>query len=665
MKSQASVALQVARAMFKDIALAYPGHAGIGLSKDEARLAQYVKDRGLGLFTLDLPSLDSILTTGLESGHLSLAGPLTRPVSKVIRVPVLFRGLWLCIFHQDGSLRPDADSNAIFFLRSLFAIGKKLALRCSDSRFQETLEEFHRVERSLPRPTLKWDEDDLSPISRLRDIHLRDYLDVPLPLFDKSERGWDPTIGRLLEQCQRVSDIISKRIGTIEAVTQSECSVAGGHGSGFRHGPGAVAERGGKFDKYKFTNWSAKLESYFPFKDIGSYWGQDSEKPRNHEVPSRLIAVPKTAKSMRLIAAEPSEHQWCQQFLRAKLYLFSTTAFKGYFISFADQSKSQDMARLGSLDRSLSTIDLSSASDRLTCKLVERVFRKNPLLLAHMHACRTRYLKDSNQDNPVFVLLNKFVSQGTAITFPVQSYVFLCLALGCVLSNKRVTWKSIMECKDKVRVFGDDIIVPSEAYASMCAVLHLLDLRVNKGKSFNNGFFRESCGGDFYKGDDVTPVKPTTYIGDGPASIQSVLDTSNNFFKKGLWNVSNFLLSTLGRDIKLPFTGLGCRTTGIPTASICGVSFDHLRSRYNHHIQLQEVRVTLLENRGAILDADGTSGMLDYFNSPAPKAFPNVEDRKRKPFSLISEPIPRTPYGIPGRPVLRKRHGWVDPCLFG
>jgi len=55
-------------------------------------------------------------------------------------------------------------------------------------------------------------------------------------------------------------------------------------------------------------------------------------------------------------------------------------------------------------------------------------------------------------------------------------------------------------------VYGDDIIVDKRVFNALKIVLHDLGFLLNSNKSFSSGFFRESCGADYYDGYPVRPV---------------------------------------------------------------------------------------------------------------------------------------------------------------
>ena len=658
MKSLANSLLNIAIGVCEDVRLAYPQYAG-GLSRDIERLTRNCQTRGLGFFSLDLPSLDTALIRGLEVGRLVVEGPLSHAVSDKVKVPRLFSGLWLRVFDSNACLREDADVNAIFFLRQLCCLGKKVQTECSPARHNKAIGEYHDIERSARPPSLQWAADELDPNNRGHAVHLCDGMDSGLPLFPTADADGEYEDRILLEGCQRVADFLSRALGFFEPVTYSGDRYAETGKSGFRHGRGAVADRRGKVNKYDFPRWSSKLEEWFPYRTVGTIASDTESNPINHEVASRLMAVPKTAKAPRLIASEPTEHQWCQQltwtFMRDKLAALLGTEF----ICFRKQELSQAMVLKASLDRSLATIDLSSASDRLTCWTVERVFRRNPSVLHALHAARTRYIRYDDEYMSSFIKLKKFASQGTAVTFPVQSFVFLCIALG-VCINGDVTWQKIGRLRHHVRVFGDDIIVPNTRYAAATRALTLLGLKVNEEKSFHVGYFRESCGMDAFKGFDITPVKPVHVVADGPTSRKALLDTTNNLFKKGLWNASRALESTLGNRIlqRLPIVG---RDSGIVgRTSFVGSSLRHLDKRWNNLLHRTEYRTWTFRSKAERDRTDERFALHQYFTeAPTPDVVwrHGIAKRSKSSDGLRWEPL----YGCSEHTELRRAGHEMEP----
>jgi len=621
MKSQESVLLHVVQGICKDVRAAYPAIEGLDL--DLERLTLYCQTRGLSLFTLDLPSLDSLLLQGLESGRLLLEGPLSHAVSKRVQVPRLFSGLWLRVFDRHACLRQDADPTSIFFLRQLCCLGKKLEVECSKDRINAVLENYHVVERSIRQPTLQWTFDELDPDDRLDSVHFVQALDGPshnprqLQLFEKREEaeGRGEVDRNLLRQVQQVADLVVSTFDLCDPVGRAAQLESEGLGIGFKHGPGAVSERLKNWEKSHFPYWSDKLEYLFPFDLCGKTAGDVRDRPVNHEMASRLICVPKTAKGPRLIAAEPTSQQWCQQAVLSFMVEQFGKHFRGSFIDLRSQHKSGDLVLKASRDRSLATVDLSDASDRLSCWTVERALRRFPSLLHYLHAARTRLLRDDISQEPSFLKLKKFASQGTATTFPVQSLVFLIIALAATVEGKP-SWRKFWKLSDQVHVFGDDIILPTHGYERLIRIMELLQLKVNIAKSYAHGHFRESCGVDGYRGYDVTPVKPKTLIADSPASCQAVVDTSNNLFNKGLWYASDSLTNTLPPRIRRGLRVVARHGTGFSgLASYSGSDESHLAKRWNSRLHRYEVRVWILRGPTRTETTGGFHSLLDFFAS--------------------------------------------------
>jgi hypothetical protein len=716
MKSQVNALLQVTQGLLTDVRAVYPSLEG-SLSKDLDRLTLNCRSRGLTVFTLDLPSLESQLLAGLESGRLSLEGPYSTAVSSKIRVPRLFCGLWLRIFDESGCLKPEVDPNALFFLRQLLVLGKRIELVCSDDRIQAKIGEYHGIERKLRQPSFTWKDDNfrlnqsgtvgphcegqLSSRDRGhygRDLH--DHGDLFDPVPEESFFGLGHGIARhhaadedrilpfdlmrvhlgqavdhvrldctgtfsfdparetkleasvdqiddkiLLSQIQRVADLIFGTFDIFNPVAYSAIMEADARGTGFRHGPGAVAEQLKNWEKSRFPNWPQKLQNLFPFEACGRTAGDDRVRPINHERAARLICVPKTAKGPRLIAAEPTAHQYCQQLLLRFLFDQSRShPIVGGMIDFKDQAKSGALVLKASLDRNLATVDLSDASDRLSCWTVERMMRSNPPLLLALHAARTRYVYDGISSHPSFLSLRKFASQGTATTFPVMSLVMLCIALGASLEPlETITTARLREFRNQVRVFGDDIILPKRGYARLVRAMELLELKVNLAKSYVNGHFRESCGTDGFMGHCITPVKPRTLVADSPASCQAVVDTSNNLFNKGLFNAAITAQNLLPVSVLHRLRIVGKNDAGFSgLTSFVGSDERHLRSRWNPRLHRDEVWVWSLSDQTQTLERGGFDALLDFFtrshNPRNPRVVSEYVNRRKSKTRLLWEP---------------------------
>nr|URG16534.1 MAG: RNA dependent RNA polymerase [Leviviridae sp.] len=202
--------------------------------------------------------------------------------------------------------------------------------------------------------------------------------------------------------------------------------------------------------------------------------------------------VPKTAKTERSIAVEPLLNSYVQKgvdlVMRQRLALF------GYNLS--DQSRNAEMAREGSVSGRFGTLDLSSASDTVSTLLVKYLLPTDWFDLLNRTRSATYTTRGSSRP------YEKFASMGNGFCFPLETLVFAA-ALRAVLADDRAH-----------TVYGDDIVVPKDAFGPLIRLLRFCGFVPNPSKSFNEGEFRESCGADWYRGQDVRPVYLKEHLAD-------------------------------------------------------------------------------------------------------------------------------------------------------
>jgi hypothetical protein len=655
MKSLVSRMHLVVESLLTDFSRAYPSLSG-EFDRDKRSLASYASERGIGFFTLDLPNFGSILLDGLESGSLTLSGPVSRRVSKRVKVPALLRGLWLLVFTRSGSLRLDPDPTAIAFIRQFSDCCKKVELSCTPARNKAAIQEFVDVERTARPPTLRWTDDELFDGSDTRGLSFSSYGRLCQHASDSTEPAlFEDDLGRLseadthlLERLDSICRDVSTGLGLFDAVEYDTLRRSAGRPSGTKNGPGAVSDLDRKKEKFFFRNWPEKLQSVFPIDFFGHRPDEQGDHFLNLEHNSKLLMVPKTAKTPRLIASEPSYHQWCQQLVKVYLEDGIKTLFGRDIITFDDQSKSYPLVELGSQDRSYCTVDLSAASDRLTCWTVERVFAKNLSLLNAFHACRTRVIGPSEGVDIDHTFLRKFSTMGSALTFPVQSLVFACVALA-VLPGKPRLDSQLRRWRKQVRVYGDDIIIPSTGYADLVRLLTILGLKVNANKSFVRGHFRESCGFDAFQGHDVTPVKPRSLDPTKPDGRVSLIELTNNLFLKGYWTASEAARSLLPKETAQSLPVVGHRSGATGLTSYVGSDVSANRRRYNDRLQRIEVLCTTYISRAETTESVGTDYTLQLLHAAT--------------FRKECLPVAALPSkGVKGRvvkAVTRERRSWV------
>jgi len=270
-----------------------------------------------------------------------------------------------------------------------------------------------------------------------------------------------------------------------------------------RHGPCAVSQKLTSNGKWRSKEWTERLESYFRSTEFLNhdlaYEGEDLvlHLP-GQEPPARVVAVPKTAMTPRIISIEPTYNQFVQQGLAA---MFVEWMYQRDDVSFEFREPNMELARAGSRLGSHATIDLSEASDRISLRLVKDLFGDHKYLLGAILACRsmTSELPDGTR-----VQLRKFASMGSALTFPIQTLVFATIAR---MALERMHKSGVEDFNSPLRVYGDDIVIPTYAALELIDLLHLFGLKVNFAKSFWTGMFRESCGGEYFSGSDVGIVR--------------------------------------------------------------------------------------------------------------------------------------------------------------
>jgi len=224
---------------------------------------------------------------------------------------------------------------------------------------------------------------------------------------------------------------------------------------------------------------------------------------------SRATTVPKTNKIDRMIAIEPTANMFLQQGLME--YMYSLMKSFGLDVSRLPD-KHKLLAKKGSIDGSLATIDFSSASDCLSIDLVRFLLPTKWFNLLNQVRCSTMTLNEES------VELSMFSTMGNATTFPLESIVFYCLASASLHTHDRKHSASLLcpvYVKNDVSVFGDDCIVPTRSADSFMNLATRVGFIVNSEKSHyraDDGF-RESCGGDYLHGTDVRPFcikRPTS-----------------------------------------------------------------------------------------------------------------------------------------------------------
>jgi len=246
-----------------------------------------------------------------------------------------------------------------------------------------------------------------------------------------------------------------------------------------------------------------RTNPYFAAKD-----GQEGITGVTQIEGSRLATVPKNEDTERTIAIEPSGNMCLQ--LAAGKYLEGALRYIGLDIS-KQQPLNKAMACRGSISGDVATLDLKSASDMISIDLVRALFPPNWFdLLMQLRSPQIFIPKGKNEEGR-WIELNMISTMGNGFTFPLMTFIIVALIYGyrCLRGGPSLYISWADTC-----VFGDDIVIPTHEYQIAVETLQKAGLIVNLDKSFSEGPFRESCGGDYLNGVDITPFYVKSLLND-------------------------------------------------------------------------------------------------------------------------------------------------------
>lgn len=490
-----------------------------------------VEHEGISFLTISLATFGKDFQKSLEQGYVDRR--LFFGFRRKGELPRFLGGFLDRVFSRDdGRLVDQPCIDSIRAIRQLTLMFSKIALPCSDARYRAAMSDYVNCEQEVRVNDMSLSSADLADFRR---------------------------IGSML---------------FASAFTEMDRKIYYGEFTP-SHGPGNTAEKLTSNGRYNQRTWPRRLDSVFNSVENvlpnASFWEELDEvdflEPGS-EIPVRVISVPKTLKTPRIIGIEPSAMQYAQQAI-LPVILDSLSKDVGWeirsptgdkvptgvlsgMLGFTDQEPNQHLAMIGSRDGSLATLDLSEASDRVSNQLVRALFGSHASLNSAVDACRSR-----KADVPGFGVLRlaKFASMGSALCFPVEAMVFLTIIFHGIEQslNRPLTRKDIYSLVGRVRVYGDDIIVPVDYVTSVDRSLSLFGAKVNRSKSFWNGKFRESCGKEYYDGHDVSIVKvrhlPPARRQDVTGTI-SYVSLRNQLYWAGYWRTCQMVDSQLRRILR-------------------------------------------------------------------------------------------------------------------
>lgn len=512
--------LGLMEALLQDCCYCYPNSVRL-FRRDVVTLRSRVASEGLQFLSHALAALGKAVDRSFEIGRFTC--PTHFKKYKQSSLPAFLRGLFREVYCEDGSLRPESDATAVGLIRQVCYCFAKYRLPSPK-----------RAEEAAIRSFLNCNES--CGVDRLSGLHTAEFTAV------------------LVNARSIVTDIFGR-------FNPSEITP--------RHGPGAVAT-GEKGDaKMRFSRYYSALADVFPYTEY--FFVNDrhiSDLPTAvHRISkvwtstSKMCLVPKDYRGPRVINEEPLEVQWIQQGLRLAMYRhLETHPLTKQRVNFVSQDINRELARKGSKDSSIATLDMKDASNRVSLWLVRALYAGVPELLKALEATRSTAVDLPNGET---IRLSMFAPMGSAVCFPVEAIVFYALAVSAIAYEENIPHYRAAEM---VHVYGDDLAIDTPVVKHVLRHLPRYNLLFNRDKCFTTGPFRESCGLDAFKGEEVTPIrlKEVWKCNEKLQGNQllSYVETSNGFYKHGCWSAASYLRSSVERQsrMKLPRVGFtsGC-----------------------------------------------------------------------------------------------------------
>jgi hypothetical protein len=543
---------------------------------DQRKLTSRASREGISLLTKALPRLCKAFDKALQ-GEVSFdsTGFIKEPGSQL---PKFLGGLFKRIFTPDGWVLPTPCVSCIKSIRQVLLVFYKLELPYEQDQEQEVIDQFEKT------------DDELLDVS-LRLSHLAsrvDYTTIP----SRIQFDW---YGK-----DRIIKLARKRLSRLfQGFDERDITPS--------HGPGAVSTRERYERKWTFSNISPRLTAIYPldsyfYASLGHVCDdyQSIAALKEEESPARVCLVPKDSRGPRLISCEPLDFQWIQQGLsRAIVKRVESHPLTRWNVNFTNQRPNQLGALLGSLNGKYATLDLKEASDRISVGLVHLLFPE-PLLTALMNS---RSLSTELPGGKIRTL-NKFAPMGSALCFPV-----LALCIWSILSAAAPDAYT----RERILVYGDDVIVPTAFAADAIEHLESFGLLVNRDKSCTKGFFRESCGTDAYAGVEVTPVRIRTEWSSTrcPHVYASYIAYCNALHAKRYINTYEYISSHLFK-VYGHIPEKGTVSTDLSLVDVPAIHRPRNR-RVNKNLQKLEFKVWDLESVKYDCEIEGWKMLLRFF----------------------------------------------------
>lgn len=221
----------------------------------------------------------------------------------------------------------------------------------------------------------------------------------------------------------------------------------------------------------------------------------------------RFRTVPKNAQTDRTMCLQPRMNLYLQKGC-GKLIKRRLARFYASFGIIRDLNTSflvnKELAKAASIKDNLTTVDGREASNRWTTFWVEYLLGESDGWYEYLNTLRCHYTDISREgDGSEWHRNQMFMAMGNGFTFELQTVLFLALGLAAVEVETPIDRDVLQD----IICFGDDLIIPTYAYAGLKNLYTYVGHEINDKKTFSHGPFRESCGGHYYGGYDVEPFQ--------------------------------------------------------------------------------------------------------------------------------------------------------------
>jgi hypothetical protein len=257
--------------LWVEVTLECASISGVCADLDVVYAQERFKDEGISFFTISLPNFGRDFDKALDQGFV--CSDLFQGFSWRGGLPRFLSGFLCRVFDQrSGFILKRPSVSSIRSIRQICNLLKKVELECTSERKKAAVQNYLDVELELRDHELLYGEDD--------------------ELFAEFAHMTALVFGDELARVDRKiyeGDLFPK------------------------HGPGKVSDKLRGNQKWLLPYWTLRLEAIFPFVDFGlpnhRYWKDHLPEflSPEEEPPVKVTLVPKTLKTPRVIAQEPTQ----------------------------------------------------------------------------------------------------------------------------------------------------------------------------------------------------------------------------------------------------------------------------------------------------------------------------------------------------------------------